>query len=347
MFEKLNFNMNMVYPTLVVSTVSSGKSTLINALVGMDLLPSMNRACTARAVAILDNDTKPQFEIHAVDNKGNYSFIEKANQTVVNDFNKSNDIAEMIIEGEIKGIRNNKKSMLLIDTPGINNSMDSTHEIVTKKVLDKYPEGLILYVINAQQIGTNDDNCFMNLVAQKLKNNTKYHIMFVVNKMDLIDPAKEHPEELVKNCREYIESKGIEKPMLVLVSASSALLFKKVLYGIELSEFEKEYFLCSYKYFKRDGYSLQDYISVPEYGDLTEIVTVDGTPYTRAQVYAALENTGLPFLVKQMNETLVTSLKMRAPQITVQRSGTSLIKNKETNKSIKKKYKKSKKNRRR
>ncbi len=42
--------MNKVYPTLVVSTMSSGKSTLINAIVGSELLPSMNRACTARAV---------------------------------------------------------------------------------------------------------------------------------------------------------------------------------------------------------------------------------------------------------------------------------------------------------
>lgn len=56
--------MNKVYPTLVVSTMSSGKSTLINAIVGSELLPSMNRACTARAVAILDNDMKSNFEVH-------------------------------------------------------------------------------------------------------------------------------------------------------------------------------------------------------------------------------------------------------------------------------------------
>lgn len=78
MFEKLNISMNRVYPTLVVSTMSSGKSTLINALVGTELLPSMNRACTARAVAIMDNDLKTQFEIHAADKNGNYSHIDKA-----------------------------------------------------------------------------------------------------------------------------------------------------------------------------------------------------------------------------------------------------------------------------
>ena len=91
--------MNKVYPTLVVSTMSSGKSTLINAIVGSELLPSMNRAYTARAVAILDNDMKSNFEVHAVDNNGVYSHIDKASKKIVVDFNKSKDISEMIIEG--------------------------------------------------------------------------------------------------------------------------------------------------------------------------------------------------------------------------------------------------------
>ncbi len=195
MFEKLNFDMKKVYPTLVVSTMSSGKSTLINALVGTSLLPSMNRACTARSLAILDNDMKSQFAIHAVDSEGKYSYIEKASKKIVADFNKSNDISEMIIEGEIEGVRNSKKAMLLIDTPGINNSMDLTHEMATNKVLDEYPEGLILYVINAQQIGTYDDSAFLTVIAQKLRDNPRFDILFVINKMDLIDPEKENPKE--------------------------------------------------------------------------------------------------------------------------------------------------------
>lgn len=319
MFEKLNFSMNKVYPTLVVSTMSSGKSTLINAIVGSELLPSMNRACTARAVAILDNDMKSNFEVHAVDNNGVYSHIDKASKKIVVDFNKSKDISEMIIEGEIRGIRNSKKSMLLIDTPGINNSMDMSHEIVTKKVLDEYPEGLILYVINAQQIGTYDDKSFLKVVAKKIRDNPQFSILFAINKMDLIDPAKEKPDELIANCRKYIESNGIENPRIIPVSAESALLFKKALLGIELSEIEEENFLRNYRYFKREGFSLQDYISVPRRENLEEIITVDGNEYTRAQIFAALENTGLPFLEKQIDETLVRSLKMQAPRITVKK----------------------------
>lgn len=319
MFDKLSFNMNKVYPTLVVSTMSSGKSTLINALVGTELLPSMNRACTAKTVAILDNDRKTQFEIHAINESGKYTLIKEASKRIVSDFNKSNNVLEMIIEGEIKGIKNSKKSLLLIDTPGINNSMDFFHEIATQKVLDEYPEGLILYLINAQQIGTYDDSNFLSLIVQKLKENEKFKILFVVTKMDLIDPTKENPVELMKNCRNYIVNKGIENPTLIPVSAGSALIFKKVLSGVDLSEIEEENFQRNYRHFKRESFSLQDYMFIPRNGDLSEYVTVDGVEYKRSQIFAALENTGIPHLEKIIDEVLVRSLKMRSPKITVKK----------------------------
>ena len=169
--------MEQVYPTLVVSTMSSGKSTVINALVGMELLPSKNRACTAKAVAILDNDKRPQFVIHVVDKNGNYIFLQKATRKVVDHFNRTNDVSEMIIEGEIAGIKNNKKSLLLIDTPGINNSMDPSHGMETRDVLEKYSEGLILYIINAGQLSTYDDSVFLSFIAKKLKENPKFNIL--------------------------------------------------------------------------------------------------------------------------------------------------------------------------
>lgn len=314
-FEKLSFSMKKVYPALVVSTMSSGKSTLINALVGTELLPSMNRACTAKAVAILDNDWKPQFQVHAVDKSGKYTFINEATKRIVTDFNKTNDVSEMIIEGEIKGIKNSEKSLLLIDTPGINNSMDLSHEIVTKKILDDYSEGLIIYIINAQQIGTYDDRNFLSLVVQKLKDNDKFKILFVVNKMDLIDPVKENPVELMNNCRSYIISQGIDNPTLIPVSASSALIFKKVLGGIALSEIEEENFQRNYRHFKREGFSLQDYMQVPCNGDLSKTVSIDGVEYRRSQILAALENTGIPLLERTIDEMLVCSLKMKPPRI--------------------------------
>jgi GTPase Era involved in 16S rRNA processing len=307
--------MNKVYPTLVVGTMSSGKSTLINALVGAELLPSMTTACTARAAAILDNDMKQRFAVHAVDKDGKYSYIEEDAPKAVMDFNKSGNLAEMIAEGEIKGVHNSKKSLLLIDTPGINYSMDSSHEAATKRALDEYSGGLILYVINAGQFGVDDDSRFLSYVARKLEQNKKFKILFAVNKMDDVDPEKESPDEFIEKCKDYIENNGIENPVIVPVSAEIALLLKKVLGGYELTKKEKQIFSKGYKQFRRDGYSLQDYMRIPERGRLSETIDVNRTSYTRAQLYAALENTGLPYLEKQIDEMLVRSLKMRAPNI--------------------------------
>ena len=46
--ENIIINENEVYPMVVMATMSSGKSTLINALLGQQILPSRNEACTAK-----------------------------------------------------------------------------------------------------------------------------------------------------------------------------------------------------------------------------------------------------------------------------------------------------------
>ena len=117
MFENLHIDMSWVYPTFVISTMSSGKSTLINALVGKELLPSSNRACTAKSIAILDNDMQDEFLIHAIDKDENYSLIHNADQQTIIDYNHTNELKEMIIEGEIWGLKIAKNLCLLLIHP--------------------------------------------------------------------------------------------------------------------------------------------------------------------------------------------------------------------------------------
>lgn len=321
MFKKIQIDMKRVFPALVVSTMSSGKSTLINALAGIELLPSKNSACTAKAIAVLDNDNKKDFGIHMVDKYGQYKFLRYDSESILTKFNQTDDISEMIIEGDFSEIRNYKKSLMLIDTPGINNSLDLSHTMATNEILDEYSECLILYLINAQQIGTYDDSNFLATVAEKIKKNPEFNILFVVNKMDLIDPEKEKPDELIESCKKYIQSKGIENPTIIPVSAISSLIFKKVLNNIPLSEFEEENFRRYYSYFKRSGFSLSDYAIMTERGSGQEILTVDGESYSKADVFAALNNTGIPLLEKVIDKSMVRSLKIRPPKITVASSG--------------------------
>lgn len=323
MFETLSLNKKQIYPALVVSTMSSGKSTLINAIMGRELLPSRHTACTTRVAAVLDNDAKPQFGIHAVKGDGTYCFREYTSEKDVSDFNKANHVEEMMIEGDIRGIRNNRKALLLVDTPGLNYCMDQSHERVTKEALDEYfkefQEGLILYVINAQQMGVNDEIDGIKLIVGKLKENPKFKVIFVINKMDTLDPAKENPGTLVINCRKEIQKLGIEEPFLIPVSAASALLFKKVINRQPLSFTDNENFEHEYKRFQRSSFSLEDYVDIPGCRNMGQFLTLDGRKYTYAEIYAALGSTGLPFLERKIDKILSDAPKVEEPKVIVKK----------------------------
>lgn len=320
MFEMFNFNRKHVYPVLVVSTMSSGKSTLINALIGRELLPSRNSACTARAAAVLNDDDRQQFRIHIVDGGGRYRLVEEAEYKAAAEFEWLANVDEMIIEGSIPGISNRRKAVMLIDTPGLNYCLDESHAMITREVLKEYQKGLILYVINAQQIGTYDDRDSLKLIVNKLKDAPDFNVIFVINKMDKIDPDRENPGELVEQCRKYIQGEGIEKPMIIPVSAGSAIAFRKILNQESLSQEQEEDFERSYRRFKRSGYSLTDYVSIPECRSGSEILTVGSGKYTRAEIRAALDHTGLPYLEKKIDRFLTDSLKVEVPEIKVKKS---------------------------
>lgn len=53
-FQNIN---SAVFPINIIGTMSAGKSTLINALLGRKLMPSKNQACTDKITEILDNDS--------------------------------------------------------------------------------------------------------------------------------------------------------------------------------------------------------------------------------------------------------------------------------------------------
>ena len=55
-----------------------------------------------------------------------------------------------------------KKSFGVIDTPGPNNSMDRSHGEMMKKAIEKKEYKKIFYILNATQLGTEDDFYLFN-----------------------------------------------------------------------------------------------------------------------------------------------------------------------------------------
>ncbi|MCP1216896.1 dynamin family protein [Acetobacter orientalis] len=233
--HSLNDAFNRDFDVYVVATMSSGKSTLINAMLGRDLLPAGNEATTATITRITDNDQMHGYFTGTCQNMKGEQIAEDSNLTLerLREWNAASGIRQIDIEGDIVAIREREEvRLVLTDTPGPNNSQDEEHQRVTMKFIqDSRRNPLILYVLNATQLGTTDDKNLLGLVAEIMRKGgkqSKDRFIFVVNKMDMVDPESgEDISAILERIRQYLASNGIPNPQVYPVSANLTRLIRK------------------------------------------------------------------------------------------------------------------------
>ena len=230
---------NSVFPINVIATMSSGKSTLINALLGKRLMPSKNEACTAVITEILDNDNK-QFEAVVYDNEDvilrEISDLTYEEMTELND---NTNVHRISASGNIPFLDARSTALMLVDTPGPNNSQNQAHKNTTYKAINNDSNNLVLYVLNGTQLSTNDDASLLSYVAEQIKKGGKQvrdRFLFVINKMDGFNPEEEDIENVIKAAKTYLASYGIEDPQIFPCSAYTALNIRTYLEGINIDE---------------------------------------------------------------------------------------------------------------
>lgn len=210
---------------LILGTMSAGKSTLINAIIGYDIFPSTNEACTAKIMTYSsDNNLKNIKGIFYGDYIKTYENLTKKD---IDLSNKYNELKRVDLYGPINNI-NKDIHIKLIDTPGVNNSQNSNHQKITYEALEKEEFDTILYILNATQIGINDDALLLVKLRDYIEKNYSKDIIFVLNKIDEIDVEKESLEEIYKNTKRYISKNiNMSNPSIIFTSAYYANLIKK------------------------------------------------------------------------------------------------------------------------
>lgn len=228
---------NSVFPINVIATMSSGKSTLINALLGKKLMPSKNEACTATITEILDSDD-PHFAA-VVYNEESVVIcnVPELTYDVMNELNENDKVFKISAEGNIPFLDSRSTALMLVDTPGPNNAQNQAHKNTTYRAINNDSHNLILYVLNGTQLSTNDDASLLSYIAEQMKKGGKQvrdRFLFVVNKMDQFNPEEEDIEKALKTVRRYLASHGIDDPQLFPCSAFTALNIRTYLADVDI-----------------------------------------------------------------------------------------------------------------
>lgn len=225
-FEKAK---NSHFEVNVVATMSSGKSTLINALMGQQLMPAANEATTATIVKIIDTDQE-NFSAVAYDASGNV--VKEIKEVTLNDMKTLNSDAKVStveIYGKIPFVQSTGMKLVLVDTPGPNNSRDANHQKMTYQMLENSDKSLVLYVMNAQQLGINDESAFLDFICDNMKQGGKQsreRFIFAVNKMDCFSVKGDGEgciEKALNGIKGSLEARGIMNPNEFPVTACAAL----------------------------------------------------------------------------------------------------------------------------
>lgn len=225
-FEKAK---NQEFEINVIATMSSGKSTLINALLGKQLMPARVEATTATVVRITNAD-QDHYSVNAFDSGGKelkQYHIKDASPEQIDKLNDIEEISTIEIRGRIPFVSTVGMQLVLVDTPGPNNARNKNHEKLTYEMLEDSEKSLVLYILNGEQLGINDNEKLLDYVCKCMKDGGKQsrdRYLFVVNKLDVWKLKEAHRiEGKLAEEQKNLEDKGIFSPCLFPTSAQAAV----------------------------------------------------------------------------------------------------------------------------
>lgn len=205
--NSLNFNNEV--KIVVLGEFSRGKSSLVNALLNIKLLPTSLEATTAinTFIRALPNDKKDRFiRIHYIDPKKHPDEIQWNDDTALKkwgteldsqnaDLRKELDYIEVFMDHPLL-----KEGLILVDTPGLESVMEH-HEAITRKAISE--AHIALWVQNTTQLGGASTE--WEFLKKDIKSNFKKFIT-VVNCWDMVlEPQDDH--EKLKPTKQREEEK--------------------------------------------------------------------------------------------------------------------------------------------
>lgn len=224
----------------VIALVKSGKSTLLNAWLGNEYLPSSNTPETAHIVRIRHNPTekngilKNKNDVNVCGSQQIRHFLEHLNEEARQEQIKCSE-NELLLEAPLLALADKEfgdQRFELLDTPGTN---EAGMEILTTKVERLLDEvDAIIYLLDYTKLKTQEENQFfqkLSSIRPGLLKNYEKRLFFVVNKIDQQNYNSLTWNQTTEYIAEILRTQlGLQVPTshILPVSAEYALLARLV-----------------------------------------------------------------------------------------------------------------------
>ncbi len=238
---------------LVTATMSAGKSTMINAIIGETLARTAQEACTGDLYYYYN---KP-FDDNCISCKTDRATYDVEQSSL---FQKDSNIDT--IAAYFHTFMPSQKRVCIIDSPGVNSAINQSHKQVTRKAVKEANYDKLVYIFHAAGgLGREEEAMYLKYIAEKVP---KDKTIFVVNKLDDFRKSEDSIESSINGVRADLEKMGYINPRICPLSAYFGLLIKKKMLGIELDEDEQEEFERYTRKFNKPEYDLSLYYETPK-----------------------------------------------------------------------------------
>lgn len=249
---------------MITANMSAGKSTLLNALAGKKVNKTQNDTCTAKIHYLMNKAGEDRFSYEL-----DYDLELNASQEVLMDDNADNSSLEIYVGTRFRSISEISNKVCFIDTPGVNSSQNKEHRELTDSTISDENCDLLIYLLNGENIGTDDDIKHLRFVAKN------YHgeIVFLINKLDRFKKDVDSVPATLKKVAEDLTKIGYENPHVYPISAYAAHLAKMSMNGEELTEDEIDDLDFRKRKLSREEFQYHRYydVEIPEIDENDEL----------------------------------------------------------------------------
>lgn len=241
---------------IITANMSAGKSTLLNALAGKKVNKTQNDTCTAK-IHYLYNKAGEDNLSYELD----YDLELDASFDILMEDNIENDSLEVVVGTRFRSLRSIEKRVCFIDTPGVNSSQNIEHREMTDDALSYEKYDLLIYLLNGENIGTNDDIKHLKYVYDSYQGD----VLFLVNKLDHYKKDTDSVQDTLHKVKEDLIKIGFASPRVYPISAYAAYLAKMSIYDMKLSDDEIDDREFRKRKLSKEKFRYDKYYDIPPY----------------------------------------------------------------------------------